>query len=116
MFECASLAEILQLYQKVPPWRPKKPDMYWCAPARTRRAATPAISGVDAGYVRRSEVTQRIEAHADVGRSLTEQAIAQKADLLVMGCYGHSRLREFVLGGASRYQLRHMIIPVFMSH
>jgi nucleotide-binding universal stress UspA family protein len=62
------------------------------------------------------KATQRIEAHADVGRSLTEQAIAQKADLLVMGCYGHSRLREFVLGGASRYQLRHMIIPVFMSH
>jgi nucleotide-binding universal stress UspA family protein len=60
--------------------------------------------------------TERIATHADVGRSLTEQAIAQKADLLVMGCYGHSRLREFVLGGTSRYQLRHMIIPVLMSH
>src|SRR5690348_16103125 len=32
---------ILQLYQKVPPWRPEKPDMYWCAP---RRAGTLAIS------------------------------------------------------------------------
>jgi nucleotide-binding universal stress UspA family protein len=62
------------------------------------------------------KATERIAAHADVGRSLTEQAIAQKADLLVMGCYGHSRLREFVLGGASRYQLRHMLIPVLMSH
>ena len=47
--------------------------------------------------------TEHITTHDDVGRSLTEQAIAQKADLLVMGCYGHSRLREFVLGGASRY-------------
>jgi nucleotide-binding universal stress UspA family protein len=56
------------------------------------------------------KATERIAAHADVGRSLTEQAIAQKADLLVMGCYGHSRLREFVLGGTS------MIIPVLMSH
>jgi len=62
------------------------------------------------------KATERIAAHADVGRSLTEQAIAQKADLLVMGCYGHSRLREFVLGGVSRYQLRHMIIPILMSH
>ena len=60
--------------------------------------------------------TKHITTHDDVGRSLTEQAIAQKADLLVMGCYGHSRLREFVLGGASRYHLRHMIIPVLMSH
>jgi nucleotide-binding universal stress UspA family protein len=60
--------------------------------------------------------TELIAAHTDIGRSLTQQAIAHKADLLVMGCYGHSRLSEFVLGGASRYQLRHMMIPVFMSH
>ena len=43
--------------------------------------------------------------HVDVGRCLTQQAISQRADLLVMGCYGHSRLRELVLGGASRHQL-----------
>jgi nucleotide-binding universal stress UspA family protein len=54
--------------------------------------------------------------HADIGRSLTQQVISHRADLLVMGCYGHSRLREFVLGGASRHQLRHMLIPVLMSH
>jgi nucleotide-binding universal stress UspA family protein len=60
--------------------------------------------------------TEHIAAHADIGQSLTQQAIAHRADLLVMGCYGHSRLSEFVLGGASRYQLRHMMIPVLMSH
>ena len=38
------------------------------------------------------------------------------ADLLVMGCYGHARLREFVFGGASRHVLSHMTIPVLMSH
>jgi nucleotide-binding universal stress UspA family protein len=54
--------------------------------------------------------------HADVGRLLSQQVISHRADLLVMGCYGHSRLREFVLGGASRHQLRHMLIPVLMSH
>jgi nucleotide-binding universal stress UspA family protein len=38
------------------------------------------------------------------------------ASLLVMGGYGHSRLREFVLGGATRGVLAAMTIPVFMSH
>jgi hypothetical protein len=36
--------------------------------------------------------------------------------LLVMGCYGHSRLRELVLGGSSEHVLGHMTIPVLMSH
>jgi nucleotide-binding universal stress UspA family protein len=64
----------------------------------------------------RCKTTEQIATHADVGRALTQQAIAHRADLLVMGCYGHSRLREFVLGGASRHQLQHMMIPVLMSH
>jgi nucleotide-binding universal stress UspA family protein len=38
------------------------------------------------------------------------------ADLIVMGIYGHSRLREFVLGGASRTLLASMTVPVLMSH
>jgi nucleotide-binding universal stress UspA family protein len=38
------------------------------------------------------------------------------SDLIVMGCYGHSRLREAILGGASRTLLRSMTVPVLMSH
>jgi nucleotide-binding universal stress UspA family protein len=38
------------------------------------------------------------------------------ADLIVMGGYGHSRLREFVLGGVTRSMLRTMTTPVLMSH
>lgn len=38
------------------------------------------------------------------------------ADLLVMGCYGHSRLREIVLGGVSRTILRGMTVPTLMAH
>jgi len=34
----------------------------------------------------------------------------------VMGGYGHSRLREIVLGGATRTVLRHMTVPVLLSH
>ena len=38
------------------------------------------------------------------------------ADLLVMGAYGHSRLREFVLGGVSHGIFRHMTLPVLLAH
>ena len=38
------------------------------------------------------------------------------ADMIVMGGYGHSRLREFVLGGATRGLLESMTLPVLMSH
>jgi len=38
------------------------------------------------------------------------------SDLLVMGCYGRSRLREMVLGGVTNYVLHHMTTPVLMSH
>ncbi len=38
------------------------------------------------------------------------------ADLLVVGNYGHSRLRELILGGVTRELLRHMTLPVLMSH
>lgn len=60
-----------------------------------------------------------IDAHAigaDIGPELLRQAKLQGADLLVMGCYGHSRLRELLLGGASRHVLSHMDLPVLMSH
>ncbi|WP_119166457.1 universal stress protein [Algihabitans albus] len=38
------------------------------------------------------------------------------ADLLVMGCYGHARLRELVLGGTTRHILQHMTVPTLMTH
>ncbi|MHC4048161.1 universal stress protein, partial [Bradyrhizobium sp. 23AC] len=39
-----------------------------------------------------------------------------RADLLVMGAYGHSRFREFILGGATRSILTRPPIPVLFSH
>jgi nucleotide-binding universal stress UspA family protein len=53
---------------------------------------------------------------ADMGDTLLSLAADVDADLLVMGCYGHSRAREFVLGGASRTVLRTMTLPVLMAH
>jgi nucleotide-binding universal stress UspA family protein len=47
---------------------------------------------------------------------LLSQAADAGADLIVMGGYGHSRLGELVLGGATRHILRQITVPVFMSH
>jgi nucleotide-binding universal stress UspA family protein len=52
----------------------------------------------------------------DVGNALLSSVSDLAADLIVMGCYGHSRLREWVLGGATRTILDSMTVPVLMSH
>ena len=51
-----------------------------------------------------------------LGELLLSSAFDLGADLLVMGCYGHSRAREWVLGGASRSILQSMTLPVLMAH
>ena len=51
-----------------------------------------------------------------VGGVLLEQAEKLGADLLVMGGYGHSRLREFIIGGATQHIRSHATIPVLMAH
>jgi nucleotide-binding universal stress UspA family protein len=52
----------------------------------------------------------------EIGALLLSQAADLNADLIVMGAYGHSRLREVVLGGATREILRSMTVPVLLSH
>jgi nucleotide-binding universal stress UspA family protein len=52
----------------------------------------------------------------DAGEHLLSAAADIDADLLVMGCYGHSRLRELCLGGASRTVLAEADIPVLLAH
>ncbi|MGI9317623.1 MAG: universal stress protein, partial [bacterium] len=50
------------------------------------------------------------------GKSILKQSAAINADLIVMGAYGHSRFREIILGGATRYMLQHAGIPVLFAH
>jgi nucleotide-binding universal stress UspA family protein len=64
----------------------------------------------------------KAEASSTVKKGLTtsdillNRAADHGVDLIVMGAYGHSRLRELVLGGATHNVLRHMTVPVLMSH
>jgi nucleotide-binding universal stress UspA family protein len=51
----------------------------------------------------------------DVGSQILTRAADMSVDLIVMGAYGHSRLRELVLGGATRTILESMTVPVLMS-
>jgi len=51
-----------------------------------------------------------------IGDAMRNYLAERKADLFVMGAFGHSRLREFVLGGATRSILGKPPVPVFVSH
>jgi len=52
----------------------------------------------------------------DVADALLSHAADSGADFMVMGGYGHSRLREFVLGGVTHSIFRSMTVPVLLSH
>lgn len=52
----------------------------------------------------------------DVASTILSYAADSSADMLVMGGYGHSRLREFVWGGVTRGILETMTVPALMSH
>jgi nucleotide-binding universal stress UspA family protein len=52
----------------------------------------------------------------DVGELMLSRVADLGADLIVMGAYSHSRLRQWILGGATRTMLESMTVPVLMSH
>jgi len=86
-----------------------------------RKGKHGCIPGADIGlYLARHGVRVEVStdpgAEIDIGNELLSRAADLSADLLVMGCYGHSRLKEWVLGGATRTILESMTIPVLMSH
>jgi nucleotide-binding universal stress UspA family protein len=62
------------------------------------------------------EVKRLVATDVDVTNTILSYAADCAADFIVMGGYGHSRLREFVLGGATRGILESMTVPVLMSH
>jgi nucleotide-binding universal stress UspA family protein len=64
----------------------------------------------------KAEVSSTVAGDIDVGNAVLSRAADLGSDLLVMGAYGHSRLREFVFGGVTLEILRHMTLPVLMSH
>ncbi|HKM73021.1 MAG TPA: universal stress protein [Stellaceae bacterium] len=64
----------------------------------------------------KAEVERTVSAGIPAGDVLLSRAADLGADLLVIGAYGHSRVRELLLGGATRSILQSMTVPVLMSH
>lgn len=94
-------------------------DVVWIGPGRDSVGDGTHV-GVDlcaalARHGIRCEAFTRASS-GDAGAALLAAVGSLDADLLVMGCYGHSRLRELVLGGASRHVLQYARVPVLMSH
>jgi len=59
--------------------------------------------------------SRRSSGGKEVGRFLLSRATAFRADLIVMGAYGHSRLSEWIFGGVTRTVLREAELPVLIS-
>lgn len=64
----------------------------------------------------RAEAVSLVNPDISVADALLSSAADQNADLLVMGAYGRSRLREMILGGTTRRILSEMTLPVLLSH
>jgi nucleotide-binding universal stress UspA family protein len=81
-----------------------------------------AQAGIDelVAYLRRHGIEAALHRYGpepgNIGGYILSAAADLNADLLVMGGYGHSRAREWVLGGATRTILDSMTVPVLMSH
>lgn len=86
--------------------------------SRSRGCGDPP--GGIAAYLESKGITVSSSRHridADVsGESLASAAADVGADLLIMGAYGHSRVSEWMLGGATRHLLQHVPLPLFMQH
>jgi nucleotide-binding universal stress UspA family protein len=79
------------------------------------------VSGADitehlARHKLRAELVRLPAADIDVTSAILSHAADISADLIVMGGYGHSRLRDFVLGGATKGMMQAMTVPALMSH
>jgi len=97
----------------------KKVHLAWVDPQKDEDAEDlPGASMAES--LARHDINAQAEALVsgglDAGDVLLNHVDDTGADLMVMGAWGHSRLREYVFGGATQNILKHMIVPVIFSH
>lgn len=85
--------------------------------------AAPRHGGMDAGLIRylqkhgiKLAIQDEVSGSRSVGQTILEVASDIHADLIVMGAYGHSRVREMIIGGATREVIERTTVPVLMVH
>jgi nucleotide-binding universal stress UspA family protein len=73
-----------------------------------------------ANYLKRHGIEAKIVANPDKASSLPDSILntakTVNADMIVMGAWSHSRMREYVFGGVTEFMLHHADIPLFMAH
>lgn len=86
-----------------------------------REEKTNTLLGADPGVditrhlVRHGVQVELKQCEGDAGEALLESARRLDAEMLVMGAYGHSKITEFVFGGATRAMFEHAELPVLLS-
>jgi nucleotide-binding universal stress UspA family protein len=98
--------------------RAKAVDIVIVATSRARQDET---AGTDmarhlARHDLKVEIRRIVADDVNVANMILSHASDSGADFIVMGGYGHSRLREFILGGATRGILQQLTLPVLMAH
>ncbi|HEX5958073.1 MAG TPA: universal stress protein, partial [Hyphomicrobiaceae bacterium] len=100
---CAAEAvQILEIKERGDP-RPALTADTSIAAALSRHGIRPTVRSTVAGDI-------------GIGDEILSRLSDLGADLLVMGAYGHSRMREMIFGGATRHIFRHMTVPVLFAH
>ncbi|QHI96722.1 universal stress protein [Xylophilus rhododendri] len=98
------------------PWMQKAGTVHAVCWGEATESARAALSALLSAHGIRATVHGGNPAPTRAGEALLTLAAELDADLLAMGCYGHSRTREWVLGGVTRTVLRAMSLPVLMVH
>jgi nucleotide-binding universal stress UspA family protein len=81
-----------------------------------RRSVQGAAALLEQRGISHDRLDVLVSSGRSVGDALQEDALRKEAGLLVMGGYGHTRLRDFILGGATKSVLNNLRIPVLLSH
>jgi nucleotide-binding universal stress UspA family protein len=94
--------------------------LIWVDPARDSEAFGAPPGTAMAESLNRQGIKATAESMLSNGVNPAEAVMSKARELgagvIVMGAYGHSRIREFVLGGATRHALSNLSIPLLMSH
>ncbi len=83
---------------------------------RTSASAAPELANYLAWRGVSAETKIFAPANRAVGAALLKECADAGADLLVMGAYTHSRMRQLILGGVTRHVLAEATVPLFMAH
>ncbi|MFQ5619515.1 MAG: universal stress protein, partial [Rhodospirillales bacterium] len=83
---------------------------------RTSASAAPELAAYLAWHGVRAETKFFSPTNRSIGAALLKECADAGADLLVMGAYTHSRMRQLILGGVTRHVLAEATVPLFMAH